>query len=102
MRGGRVREADLAESVARVRALHATQSERPVAASPEPGLEAARRAIRVVGAPLPILARAHVATCHPQENIAAGVVPWGIVEPLRMLDPSITASELCEHSDVAD
>jgi beta-N-acetylhexosaminidase len=107
--GGAVPEARLLDAEGRVGALrmnlprewwpeHPTprQVSRELAAV---GAEAARRAVRVEGDPLPTLAGAHVVELGRPANIAAGAVPWGIAGALAAIDPGATGVRLPESAD---
>ncbi|MEU4240325.1 glycoside hydrolase family 3 N-terminal domain-containing protein [Actinoplanes sp. NPDC026619] len=62
------------------------------------GFEAARRAVRVVGAALPIDGSAHVVEFAAARNIAVGEeTPWGLSTPLDDLLPGTTSIRLTEN-----
>ena len=99
VRAGRVSEERLAEAATRVDALAEWRSTHAVAAAADRkvGLEAAHRAIhaegnvRVGGSPV-------VAQLSSTPSQAAGVVPWGLAEPLGRLGADVRAQELEEGS----
>ncbi|WKX72507.1 glycoside hydrolase family 3 protein [Streptomyces sp. XD-27] len=101
VRDGRLPQERLADAAARVRAL-AQWARHPAGAgaavgtapAPEVGLEAARRALRVMAARepyAPLTAPAHVAAFTPVANIAVGdETPWGVAAELTRLLPGTT------------
>jgi beta-N-acetylhexosaminidase len=95
VRSGRVGEARLAEAAARVDRLaewRKQQSGMP-ARNTGIGLIAARRAIRVEGS-VRIDGSPVVAQLSSTPSQAAGVVPWGLADPLTRLGARVTALEL--------
>ncbi|MBB5964620.1 glycoside hydrolase family 3 protein [Planomonospora venezuelensis] len=69
----------------------------PVPASPGPGLTAARRALRVTGAGLPLAGAPHVVEVASTTNIAIDpLTPWGVAAPLSALLPGTTAVRIGE------
>ncbi|MGB2569036.1 glycoside hydrolase family 3 protein [Micromonospora citrea] len=112
---GELPEERLAEAAKRVGQLAAwtvaARAGRPARHLPDAdgspiGLAAARRALRVSGAPagrLPLAAPAHVVEFVPPRNIAIGPeTPWGIGEPLAALLPGTTTVRLAETDLPAD
>ncbi|WP_367137675.1 MULTISPECIES: glycoside hydrolase family 3 protein [Streptomyces] len=98
VRAGELLEERLADAAARVRALArwtsgegaAGTAEEGTAPSPEVGLTAARRALRVTTSPgcEPLAGPAYVAAFTPLANIAVGdETPWGIGAELARLLP---------------
>ncbi|MGW2599309.1 glycoside hydrolase family 3 protein [Streptomyces klenkii] len=98
VRAGELPEERLADAAARVRALArwtsgegaAGTAEEGTAPSPEVGLTAARRALRVTTSPgyEPLAGPAYVAAFTPLANIAVGdETPWGIGAELARLLP---------------
>jgi beta-N-acetylhexosaminidase len=100
VRHGRMSEARLAEAAARVDALASWRSKQLVSAAADRtvGLEAARRAVRAEGDVRvdgsPVIVQL---TSTPSQ--AAGVVPWGVAEPLAQLGARVHAAELDEHAN---
>src|SRR4029077_3910095 len=101
VKAGRISEARLTESAARVDALAGWRSSQSAGVTPDRaiGLAAARRAItaegsvRVDGSPVVVQL-----TSTPSQ--AAGVVPWGLSAPLAQLGPRWTAVEIgAERAD---
>jgi beta-N-acetylhexosaminidase len=95
VKAGRVSEARLAEAAARVDQLAAwrrRQSAAP-ARNPEIGLTAARRAVQVDGS-VRIDGSPVVVQLRSNPSQAAGVVPWGLADPLTRLGARVTALEL--------
>jgi beta-glucosidase-like glycosyl hydrolase len=100
---GRLPEERLAEAADRIQRLRAWLAEsrpttpRPRSATPEVGLEAARRAVRHTGE-LPPLRSPLVVELAAPANIAAGSVPWGLSpwadEVLRVDGATVDAAEL--------
>jgi beta-N-acetylhexosaminidase len=105
VRSGALDEARLVDAAGRVAAL----ARRPRTGDPagevdaatgdgrvlvELGAEAARRAIRVDGRLVPLDRPAHVVELRSVPNIAAGVVPWGVAEPLSRLVAGTTGEQL--------
>ncbi|SCG73376.1 glycoside hydrolase family 3 protein [Micromonospora coxensis] len=112
---GELPEERLAEAAKRVGQLAAwtvaARAGRPARDLPDAdgspiGLAAARRALRVSGAPagrLPLTTPAHVVEFVPPRNIAIGPeTPWGIGEPLAALLPGTTTVRLAETDLPAD
>lgn len=60
----------------------------------EIGADAARRALRVEGVLPGEFCGAHVVELRRAEMIAAGAVPWGIADPLAVLDPTTTSERV--------
>jgi beta-N-acetylhexosaminidase len=100
-------EERLVDAARRVDALaawsRAARTAGPAAHSPrvQPGLVAARRAIRISvgpdGAPWPFAAPAHVIELSPAMNMAIGAeTPWGVRAPLAALVPGTTGVRLTE------
>jgi beta-N-acetylhexosaminidase len=58
------------------------------------GAEAAWRALRVAGELGGAVGAAHVVELRSVPNIAAGVVPWGVAEPLTVLEPTTTSEQI--------
>ncbi|AEW96456.1 MULTISPECIES: glycoside hydrolase family 3 protein [Streptomycetaceae] len=106
VRGGELAEERLADAAARVRALGAwarRQAGAAVAADPEIGLTAARRALRITraGEPPAPGGPVHVAALTPVANIAVGdVTPWGVGAELARLLPG-TATATYREADLA-
>ncbi|GHF51669.1 sugar hydrolase [Streptomyces mashuensis] len=98
VRSGALPEERLADAARRVRALgawtRATATGRDGGTpTPDVGLEAARRALRVTttGTYEPLAAPAHVAAFTPAANIAVGdETPWGVGAELARLVPGTT------------
>jgi beta-N-acetylhexosaminidase len=90
-------ESRLAEAAARVAALHLDWLHAPHEVPPSlvsVGTEAARRALRIDGVLTGPVGPAHVVELRSVPNIAAGVVPWGVAEPLATLVPDTTSEQL--------
>ncbi|MEU4654469.1 glycoside hydrolase family 3 N-terminal domain-containing protein [Streptomyces sp. NPDC023723] len=94
VRAGELPEERLADAAERVRSLArwttaARNSGTRPAPDPEVGLRAARRALRVTGAPFaPLTAPPYVAQLTPAPNIAVGdETPWGVAAELSRLLP---------------
>ena len=95
VRSGRVSEARLAEAAFRVDQLaewRHRQDGTP-ALNPGIGLAAARRAIKVEGS-VRVDANPVLVQLRSTPSQAAGVVPWGVAEPLARLGAHVTALEL--------
>ncbi|MER5729731.1 glycoside hydrolase family 3 protein [Streptomyces sp. NPDC002138] len=111
VREGALPEERLADAAARVRALatwtrQAREAVAPGAhqegSAPGIGLEAARRALRVSGTPVPVTAP-YVATLAPAPNMAVGdETPWGVAAALAELLPGTAAGEFGEDAPVAE
>ncbi|WP_424211844.1 glycoside hydrolase family 3 protein [Streptomyces sp. BI20] len=108
VREGTLSEQRLADAAARVRSLaewtRATRVEAAPGASEEGnapgiGLVAARRALRVTGAPLAPIAEPFVATLDSVSNFAVGAeTPWGIAADLAELLPGTLAETFGESA----
>ncbi|WP_330332540.1 glycoside hydrolase family 3 protein [Streptomyces sp. NBC_00536] len=111
VREGTLPEERLADAAARVRALaswtrQAREAARPGApqegSAPGIGLEAARRALRVSGTPVPVTTP-YVATLAPAPNMAVGdETPWGVAAALAALVPDTASGEFGEDTPVAE
>lgn len=108
VREGSLPEERLAEAAARVRALAEwTRRARPDARSEGDralgiGLDAARRAVAVTGAPSPLTAP-YVATLSPVANIAVGdETPWGLAAELAALVPGTASGTYPEGTTAGD
>ncbi|MFI6641356.1 glycoside hydrolase family 3 protein [Streptomyces sp. NPDC050504] len=112
VRSGELPEARLAEAAARVRGL--AEWTRGVSSGPgaepqegtapghEVGLVAARRAVRVTGALVPLTGPAHVAAFTPVANIAVGdETPWGVGAELAQLVPGTETAAYTAETDPA-
>lgn len=95
VRAGRLSEGRLAEAAARVDGLAEWRSSQhsKVARDPGIGLTAARRAVRAEG-PVRIDHNPVVVQLRSTPSQAAGVVPWGVADPLTQLGAHVTAIEL--------
>jgi beta-N-acetylhexosaminidase len=95
VKAGRVSEARLAEAAARVDRLAGWRQQQDGAQVRNPGigLAAARRAIKVDGS-VRIDGNPLVVQLRSTASQAAGVVPWGIADPLTGLGAHVTAIEL--------
>jgi beta-N-acetylhexosaminidase len=95
VRAGRVSEVRLAEAAARVDRLAEwrRQQSGPVARDPGIGLAAARRAIKVEGS-VRVAGNPVVIQLRSTPSQAAGVVPWGVADPLTRLGAHVTAVEI--------
>jgi beta-N-acetylhexosaminidase len=95
VRAGRVSEVRLAEAAARVDRLAEWrwQQSGPVARDPGIGLAAARRAIKVEGS-VRVAGNPVVIQLRSTPSQAAGVVPWGVADPLTRLGAHVTAVEI--------
>ena len=95
VKAGRVSEARLAEAAARVDQLAAWRREQSAAPARNPGigLTAARRAVQVDGS-VRIDGSPVVVQLISTPSQAAGVVPWGLADPLTRLGARVTALEL--------
>ncbi|QKW27276.1 glycoside hydrolase family 3 protein [Streptomyces seoulensis] len=99
VRSGELPEERLSDAAARVRELarwtaRARGDAGEIAAEPEIGLVAARRALRVTraGAAAPVTEPVFVAQFNPEANIAVGdETPWGVAAELRRLLPGSAA-----------
>jgi beta-N-acetylhexosaminidase len=98
----------VADAAARVAALRGSLAVVPDGRDPDAwlrvaatGAAAARRAMRIDGAPPVPLRGAHVVELDRPANIAAGNVPWGIAGALAALDPSTSTSRVAEGDDAA-
>ncbi|MBV1856201.1 glycoside hydrolase family 3 protein [Catellatospora tritici] len=88
VREGALAEERLADAAARVRELATWQRQAAVGIgrTPEVGLAAARRAVRVTGSGLPLPGPAHVIELDTPTGIAVDQsMPWGVAEPLGSL-----------------
>jgi len=97
VRQGDLDEQRLAEAAGHVATLHRGWLHAPRAVPPslsQLGVEAARRALRIDGELVPLDGPAHVVELRSVPNIAAGVVPWGVAEPLAELVPGTTGEQL--------
>ncbi|WEV25460.1 glycoside hydrolase family 3 protein [Streptomyces sp. 71268] len=117
VRAGELKEERLADAAARVRALadwarldargagSAGGPPRSVAAAPEGGLDAARRAVRVTAGPratAPLTRPAYVAAFTPMASIAVGDdTPWGVAAELARLLPG-TETEALNNARVTE
>ncbi|MBC3988854.1 glycoside hydrolase family 3 protein [Streptomyces sp. AC563] len=117
VRAGELKEERLADAAARVRALadwarldtrgaaSAEGSAPSVAAAPEVGLAAARRAVRVTAGPratAPLTRPAYVAAFTPMASIAVGDdTPWGVAAELARLLPG-TETEALDNARVTE
>ena len=101
VRAGRLSGERLAEAAARVDHLAAWRLEQavPAAADRAVGMAAARRAVRAEGQ-VRVDGSPVVVRLSSTPSQAAGVVPWGIAEPLAQLGPRVHAMELDEHAGV--
>lgn len=118
VREGALPEERLAEAAARVRALAQwTLSRTPSGGTPGArpdarpeggrtsgvGLEAARRAVTVTGAPGPLATAPYVATLAPVANVAVGdETPWGVAAELAALLPGTASGVYPEGASAAD
>jgi beta-N-acetylhexosaminidase len=95
VKAGRVSEARLAEAAARVDRLGEWRRQQSGALlrNPRIGLTAARRAVRVEGS-IRIDGNPVVVQLSSTPSQAAGVVPWGVADPLARLGAHVTALEL--------
>lgn len=95
VKSGQVSEARLAEAAARVDRLAQwrRQQSGTIARNPGIGLAAARRAIKVEGS-VRIDGNPVVVQLKSTPSQAAGVVPWGVADPLARLGAHVTAVEL--------
>lgn len=102
VRSGALDEERLADAAGRVAAV----APLPQGLAGEVGLSevgrlAARRALRIEGElAAPGLRGAHVVELRREVMIAAGLVPWGIAEPLTELDPTTTSEWLGTSGDI--
>ncbi|MHB9859171.1 glycoside hydrolase family 3 protein [Streptomyces sp. YIM S03343] len=92
VRTGELAEERLAEAAHRVRALATWTTEHRVlmrtAVTPDIGLTAARRALRITGTAAPLTSPPYVAALTPVANIAVGdETPWGVAADLTRLLP---------------
>jgi beta-N-acetylhexosaminidase len=95
VRSGRVSEARLAEAAARVDRLAEWRQQHHGAQARNPGigLTAARRAVQAEGS-VRIYGNPVVVQLRSTPSQAAGVVPWGVADPLTRLGARVTALEL--------
>jgi beta-N-acetylhexosaminidase len=95
VKAGRVSEARLAEAAARVDQLAVWRRQQSAAPARNPGigLIAARRAVQVDGS-VRIDGSPVVVQLRSTPSQAAGVVPWGLADPLTRLGARVTAVEL--------
>ncbi len=95
VKAGRVSEARLAQAAARVDQLAAWRRQQSAvpAQDREIGLTAARRAVQVDGS-VRIDGSPVVVQLRSTPSQAAGVVPWGLADPLTRLGARVTALEL--------
>jgi beta-N-acetylhexosaminidase len=95
VKAGKVSEARLAEAAARVDRLAEwrQQHEGTPVRNPGIGLDAARRAIKAEGS-VRIDGNPVVVQLRSTPSQAAGVVPWGVADPLAGLGAHVTALEL--------
>ncbi len=95
VRSGRVSEARLAEAATRVVRLGEWRQQQNGTPAPNPGigLTAARRALQVEGS-VRIGGHPVVVQLRSTPSQAAGVVPWGLADPLARLGANVTAVEL--------
>jgi beta-N-acetylhexosaminidase len=102
VRNGELPAERLHDAAARVRRLAAWVTRHPARTGPVAtgagaamGLAAARRAVRVTGAGLPVSGPAHVVEFAGVRNIAIGAeTPWGVGAPLDGLLPGTTSVRL--------
>ncbi|MEU8075369.1 glycoside hydrolase family 3 N-terminal domain-containing protein [Catellatospora citrea] len=98
VREGALAEQRLADAAARVRELAAWQrvaSAATVPRTPEVGLRAARRAVRVIGPGLPLAAPPHVVELDTPTGIAVDqAMPWGVAAPLGARWAATTAERV--------
>ena len=95
VRSGRMSEARLAEAAARVDRLAEWRQQHhgAQARNPRIGLTAARRAVQAEGS-VRIDGNPVVVQLRSTPSQAAGVVPWGVADPLTRLGVRVTALEL--------
>jgi beta-N-acetylhexosaminidase len=95
VKAGRLSEERLAEAAARVDRLAAWRRQQggTVARNPGIGLAAARRAIKVEGS-VRVAGNPVVVQLRSTPSQAAGVVPWGVADPLARLGALVTAIEI--------
>jgi len=99
---GRLDEVRLAEAVERAARLGTARPGAPSPDDREAGRTAARRALRVEGAPTTPCRGTHVVELRPEPNIAAGEVPWGLGTALRAVDPDVTVTAVRPGDDIDD
>lgn len=100
---GRLSADRLAEAAGRVRALAAwTAAPAEVARDNVIGREVARRAVRACGQVRLAHGDPVVVQLEPVPNMAAGVLPWGVAEPLRALGTDAVLVQVSEESADAD
>ncbi len=101
VREGRLEEQRLVEAASRIDRLMEWRAEQhhPSGRNREVGMESARRAVRVDG-PARVGSDAVVVQLGSTTSQAAGVVPWGLAEPLRERGVTVAALEL-EQSPAA-
>jgi beta-N-acetylhexosaminidase len=87
---GLLDEVRLAEAAERATGLGIAPRRGPSQVDREVGRAAARRALRVAGAPATLDRGAVVVELRPDPGIAAGEVPWGLGPALQALDPDVT------------
>jgi len=98
----RLDEVRLAEAAGRASRLGSAPPGPPRPVDREVGCTAARRALRVEGAPTMACRGAHVVELRPEPNIAAGEVPWGLGPALHALDPDVTVTAVGPEDELDD